>query len=87
MLWDPSLPPVELQHLLGERGQEVLAIHRERADVQHREVGRKLLEKRTAASVPNLKKEWGARERAMFLRHSFCSRVNHKVFLLPDEDQ
>lgn len=52
--YSSSLPPIELQHLLSERGQEVLAVHCERADVQHREVGRKLLQQRAAACIPHL---------------------------------
>lgn len=50
-----SLPPVQLQHLLGERGQEVIAVDCKRADVQHGEVSWKLLEQRAAACVPHLR--------------------------------
>lgn len=50
-----SLPPVELQHLLGQRGQEVLTVNRERTDVQHGEVGRELLQQGAAACVPHLR--------------------------------
>lgn len=48
------LPPVQLQHLLGERGQKVLAVDGERADVQHWRVGGELLENRAAACIPHL---------------------------------
>lgn len=52
-----SLPLVELQHFLREWSQEVRSVHRERADVQHRQISRKLLEQSAAAGVPHLRRE------------------------------
>lgn len=49
-----SLPPVELQHLFCERCQEVLTVHSQRSDVQHRKVSWKLLEQRPTTCIPHL---------------------------------
>lgn len=49
-----SLPPVQLQHLFCERCQEVIAVHSQRSDVQHREVSWKLLEQRPTTCIPHL---------------------------------
>ena len=50
----PSLPFVNLQHLLCERGEVVTSVHHQGADVQHRQISRQLLDQSTGPSVPHL---------------------------------
>ena len=58
-----SLPLVDLQHLLCERGQVAVLVHLKWADVEHRQVCWELLDQGTAAGVPHLETDRKGRDR------------------------